>query len=47
MDLLVFIVLGAMVVAVAVDDVRRRPPRDQPDPTITTTQKMVVDLSKR
>ncbi len=47
MDLLIFIVLGAVVVAVAADAVRRRPSQDQPDPTITTTQKIVVDLSKR
>ena len=47
MELVIFIALGGVVAAVAIDAIRRRPERPTHDPSITTTQKIIVDLSKR
>ena len=48
MELVVVIALGVVVAAVAIDTLRKRPgPHDTPDPTIISTQKIIVDLTKR
>jgi hypothetical protein len=50
MELVILCALSGVVVAVAIDAIRKRPPRrprGDDDPTITTTQKIIVDLSKR
>ena len=49
MELVILIALVVVVAAVAVDAIRKRPQRTPKpgDPTITTTQKIIVDLSKR
>jgi hypothetical protein len=46
MELAVLIALGVVVATVAIDAIRRRPPKDHADQS-TTTQKIIVDLSKR
>ncbi|HUJ58263.1 MAG TPA: hypothetical protein VLX92_07215 [Kofleriaceae bacterium] len=47
-ELTVLLVLAAVVAVVAIDVVARRPPRQQPrDETLISTQKIIVDLSRR
>lgn len=52
MQLVVFVVLAIVVALVAIDAIgrldERRPPKQKPrDQTMISTQKIVVDLSKR
>jgi membrane protein implicated in regulation of membrane protease activity len=51
MQLVVFVVLAIVVALVAIDAIgrldERRPPKKKRDPSLISTQKIVVDLSKR
>jgi hypothetical protein len=50
MEIVVVVALGMIVAIVTIDSLRTRPPdREAPkqDPTMTTSQQIIVDLSKR